>query len=926
MRIRAGNGCVQCGFIAQTHLKSGKLFRFGWALAHYAELANRARITGLYGCPALLDSRKHDLNITMKSPFLGNRLTVFLASIIWTLVVAVSLWSQRGQLNRTAESMARIDATTNLKKDMAIRKWAASAGSVYIDTNRLPLIDTLEEQDHLAGFRENGTSFNLVSLTPIHILEAIQDVSNKEYGIKERLTSKQLRNRNNAPDDWEEKALKSLEQGAEIATEAVPKKGGHGLMRVMIPMRMEEECMECHRDTLVPVGGLRGGAAISVDLNTYRTAQEPAWRSIQYWHFAIWLLGLSTISTFGYFARRHAREQERQSEERRENELAFSAMAEGAMITDAEGTIRWVNDAFCTIFGYGRDEVIGRNPRILKSGRHDAAAYGQLWQQLKTVGYWRGELWNRRKSGEVFPEEISIRALRGHNGEVRRYISIFSDITERKRTEGELQKYREHLEYLVRQRTEELTVARDQAEAANRSKSIFLANMSHELRTPLNAVIGFSQLMEKEPNLSETQQRNVEIINRSGNHLLTLINDVLELSKIESGKMSLVEEETSPAELLREVTDMMRVRAQQAGLTLTLDVAGLPARAWLDAVKLRQVLLNLLSNSVKFTRQGGVILRVHGDALEDDRVQLKFTVSDTGIGIAPEDVERIFEPFEQAGSPLANLTGTGLGLTISRQYLHMMGGALAVESTPGVGSSFSFTLCLRSSGATVASECPVPRVARLANEDRGRRVLVVDDIPEARMLLRDLLEPYGFVVEEAEDGALVAERVASFSPELILMDWHMPGMDGLEATRRLRGMSFGGQPKVAILTAYAFEENRREALAAGADDFMRKPIQQDELCSLLERQLGIRFLREAVRRGKETPPETELTSADLDSLSDVARTRFTAVVRELNPAKIAAELVLIGAENPELAARLSVLTKTMQYRRLWQLLGIVAME
>ena len=861
----------------------------------------------------------------MKSPLFGSRVTVILASVIWSLVVAVSLWSQRGQLNRTAEAMAKIDATTNLKKDMAIRKWAASVEGLYVNADRLPQIETLEEQDHLSGIRINGKPFSLVALTPIHILEAIQEVSNKEYGIKERLTSQQLRNRNNAPDDWEEKALKSLEGGAEMAAESVPKKGGHGLMRVMIPMRMEKECLECHRDTLVPVGGLRGGATISVNLNTYRTAQEPAWQSIQYWHIAVWLLGLATISTFGFFARRHALEQERQGEERRENELAFSAMAEGALITDAEGTILWVNDAFCAIYGYSREEVIGQNPRVLKSGRHDAATYANLWHQLKTGGSWRGELWNRRKSGEVFPEEISIRALRGQNGRIRRYISIFSDITERKQTEDELQKYREHLEELVRQRTAELTEARDLAEAANRSKSIFLANMSHELRTPLNAVIGFSQLMDREPTLSDMQRRNVEVINRSGNHLLTLINDVLELSKIESGKMRLLEEEACPAELLREVTDMMRVRAEQAGLSLTLEAPGLPSGAWLDAVKLRQILLNLLSNAVKFTRHGGIVLKVDTQVPDKGRARLKFTVSDTGIGIAPEDRARIFEPFEQAGSPASNQAGTGLGLTISRQYLKMMGGELSLESTPGKGSTFSFTLFVRTCDAA-EHEYPLSLVVGLAPADHGRRILVVDDIPEARILLRDLLEPYGFEVAEAEDGTMVEEWADTFRPDLILMDWHMPGMDGLEATRRVRMKHPDNRPKVVILSAYAFEENHREALAAGADDFMRKPIQKEELYSLLEKHLGLRFLRADTQRQEGKSQEPELTSADLECLSAQAMSRLTEVVRELNPAKIAAELAQIRDEHPQLAARLQELSKTMQYRRLWQLLGIAALE
>ncbi|HEX8989809.1 MAG TPA: PAS domain S-box protein, partial [Rhodocyclaceae bacterium] len=389
------------------------------------------------------------LHDDMRRPPMTAGAKALLAAVVWTLFVLLSLWMQRGQLDRAAEALARIDALANLRKDMAIRKWAASVGGVYINESQVPDSSTLQEQEHLTGIRENGQPYRLIALTPMHILQGIQEITQQEYGIRERLTSQQLHNPANAPDDWEVKALKSLQNGTPVAAESLPSKNGHGLMRLMIPMRMDKECLECHRDTLIPVGGLRGGAAISIDLNTYLTAQEPTWRSIKYWHGGIWLLGLTAIYGFHLVGSRRALERVRQEEERRENEAAFSAMAEGAIVTDPAGTILWVNDAFCRIYGYAAEEVIGRNPRILKSGRHSDSEYREFWTQLTTAGHWRGELWNRRKNGEVFPEEISIQALRGPDGSIRRYISIFSDITERKRHDEELRRSQAQLQELT---------------------------------------------------------------------------------------------------------------------------------------------------------------------------------------------------------------------------------------------------------------------------------------------------------------------------------------------------------------------------------------------------------------------------------------------------------------------------------------------
>ena len=851
--------------------------------------------------------------------------TLLLAIALWTILVIASLLTQREQLNRTASALARIDAVANLKKDMSIRKWASSVGGVFIREEHVRPLNSLEEAERVSAAKNDGETLKLVSVKPMHLLLAIQETSNEEFGSKERLTSQQARNIDNTPDDWEIKALDALGKGSEMVTESLPKKGSHGLMRVMIPMRMEKECLECHRDTLVPVGGLRGGATVSINLNAYRTAQEPTWRAIQYWHLGIWILGLLGILTFAYFSRVQTIERSRRDEERDENEMAFGAMAEGAVITDADGTILWVNDAFCRISGYARADVIKQNPRLLKSGRHDAAFYKTLWEQLHSVGHWRGELWNKRKTGEIFPEEISIQALKGPDGKIRRFISIFSDITDRKRNEKELQDYREHLEDLVRQRTEELTEARDEAEAANRSKSTFLANMSHELRTPLNAVIGFSQLMEKDPALAQKQRRNVEIINHSGNHLLTLINDVLELSKIESGKMEMHVEEVAAAKLLEQVAGMMRLRAEQTGLALTLEMADLPPAVLLDPVMLRQVLLNLLSNAIKFTPAGNITLKVCGTDAGNGEVDLAFSVADTGIGIRPEDRLRIFAPFEQA-SAYQQQGGTGLGLSISRQYVRMMGGELAVESEPGKGAVFSFVIRVLASKSFTPEKYP-GRVTGINPAEHDHRILVVDDIPEARLLVRSLVEPLGFKVSEAANAAEALAAIVSEQPHLVFMDWFLPDGNGLDCIGQIRSRTNIRQPCIVMLTANALSESRQAALAAGADDFLSKPYEEDDLYASLEKHLPIHFTRAPMQAEQPSAtPEHGLTSADLTDLPAAIHAGLAAAALSLNAEQIAEAIVTVATMNPALALRLGELSNTRQYHALWQLLGILDNE
>ncbi|ENO89640.1 ATP-binding protein [Thauera linaloolentis] len=838
---------------------------------------------------------------------------VVLITVVWTVLVLASLITQREQLNRTAAELARIAAIASLKKDMTIREWASSVEGVFIREKYVPTLNSLDHEQRVTAVTRLNEPLDLVLVTPMHLLLAIHDMSNQKSGLNERLTSRQLHNRDNIADEWESKALEELEKGASIITETLPRRGGHGLMRVMIPMRMEEECLECHRDTLIPVGGLRGGASISIDLNSYRAAQEPAWRSIQYWHGIIWLLGLSIIALLYRTSRRRAWELFRQDQERRENEMAFAAMAEGAVITNPDGTILWVNDAFCDITGYRRDEVIGANPRMLKSGMHDDAFYARLWEQLRRDGHWRGEIWNRRKTGEAYPEEISIQALRLADGSTRRYISIFSDISLRKRNERELADHREHLEELVRQRTGELTVARDQAEAANRSKSTFLANMSHELRTPLNAVIGFSKLMEKDVSLSPDNRRTLAIINHSGQHLLTLINDILELSKIESGKMTMRQEEVDLFELLKQVTEMMRLRAEEQGLRLHLAAESLPSRVMIDPGMLRQVLLNLLSNAVKFTERGTITLRASARTVSDVSQQLRFSVRDTGIGIRPDDQQRIFSSFEQVGS--VHRAGTGLGLTISRRYVRMMGGELAVDSRLGEGAEFHFTITVPvADGAQPrGAEAPPPA----GGPGRAASVLVVDDNPEGRMLAHAILEPVGFGVDEAATLEQAWSAVDSRAFDLVLLDWYLPDGEGIELLRRAAVLG-ARRPAIIMLTANALAESRAASLEAGADAFLSKPFDETELLHLIDSVLARR------QPDCSTPPRTAPQDAGalLEALPPAERDRLVNAAISLNREEIGAAIEAAVERVPELAGVLLPLSTECRYRQLWELLDL----
>ena len=514
---------------------------------------------------------------------------------------------------------------------------------------------------------------------------------------------------------------------------------------------------------------------------------------------------------------------------------------ESIVITNRNAEIEYVNEVFLRNSGYSREEIIGQNPRILNSGKTTPETHRAFWDAMRRGEIWKGEFINRRKDGSEYVEFAIVTPIRQTDGTISHYAAVKEDITEKKRIGEELDKHRHHLVELVASRTAELEAARAQADAANQAKSSFLANMSHEIRTPMNAIIGLTYLLRQSP-LNKDQRERLEKIDMAAEHLLAIINDILDLSKIDAGCLELEQTDFALETILDHIRSLIADKAQAKGLSIEVDSGGVPL--WLrgDPTRLRQAMLNYVSNALKFTKEGSIWLRAKLLAETDAGLLIRFEVQDTGIGIAPESLPMLFTAFAQADVSITRqYGGTGLGLAITRNLANMMGGDAGVESTPGHGSTFWFTAKLQRGHGVIPSASwgkSANAEAMLRRHFTGARLLLAEDNPINREVALELLHGAGLSVDTAENGRIALEKVLSNNYDLVLMDVQMPEMDGLTATRALRSRPDFAPLPILAMTANAFDDDRHACLDAGMNDFVAKPVNPEQLYETVLRWLS----------------------------------------------------------------------------------------
>jgi len=562
------------------------------------------------------------------------------------------------------------------------------------------------------------------------------------------------------------------------------------------------------------------------------------------------------------------------------------------------------NDAWLKLYGYQKGEIGSMTTADVSAEQNSTQK--AINQSAKSGMVFIPVRYHRKKDGTVFIVELSAGPFTW-KGQKLMY-ALVRDITERQIAYDELQK------------------ARDASEAANKAKSAFLANMSHELRTPLNAILGFSQILSNSPNLNPGQKENLQIINRSGEHLLTLINDILDMSKIEAGQITLKENDIDLPALLTDIKNLFKVQIKKKRLTLKIEQSDIiPPFIRVDEAKLRQVLMNLISNAVKFTEEGKISVKIN---IEKNKKQphldrLLFEIIDTGPGIQADDLEHLFEPFVQLSADQKSHEGTGLGLSISRKFVNLMGGDINVKTQVGQGTNFQFTIILKEGNLDKITTVPNCRIIGLKSKETYR-ILVVDDITSNRQLLIQLLAPIGFDVQEAQNGREAIAISNKWHPHLILMDIRMPVMDGYEATRHMKNSSTGKNLIIIAISASAFEDKKDDALASGCDDFIAKPFKESVLFERIQKHLGVKYIYDHLAQNgfpeSTTDKQTSLSPEMLKNIPSEWKVKMKQAIEHVDLSQIHILIEQIRDQNSALANSIRLMIDQFEYEKILETL------
>jgi PAS domain S-box-containing protein len=664
--------------------------------------------------------------------------------------------------------------------------------------------------------------------------------------------------------------------------------------------------------------------------------------------------------------------EELSANERRLNQF-LGALPVGVSVYNPDGSIAYFNHAAKQLLGV--DTILGKTAgqspetdQVYNSAR-DQLYFPDNFPILRSL---EGEVVKVddveiNQYGLIMSLDITATPIYDSSGNIIYAIAAIQDISERKEAERVLANYQRTLESQIVERTEQLQQAALAAEAANRAKSTFLANMSHELRTPLNVILGFTQVIETSPSFTTEDQENIKIIYRSGQHLLTLINQALDLAKIEAGRMNLDLNNFDIYRLLDELQDMFQVRSQEQGLQLVFECsANVPQYVQTDDIKLRQVLINLLSNALKFTQSGVVSLRVTKkekgnhpqnqsenaylteqiDDVNIDSCWLEFEIEDTGVGIAPEELDNVFEAFVQTSSGKKVQKGTGLGLTITRQFIRLMEGEITVESQLELGTIFKFKIKVK---VVDYAAIPPPIIDRqvigLEPNQPTYRILLVDDSEDNRLLLVKMLSPLGFAIQQASNGYEAVQVWENWQPDLILMDLRMPIMDGYEATIEIRARIENRQekqhrseqntisnvefpiPKIIALTASIIERERRSfALLVGCDDFIIKPFRKINIFDIINKHLGVKYIYSDSTGYNSTARNLLSNSTRIFESASVAKlptewnSNMKQAIRSADLDLIAKTIETIRGDFPELADILQSHLDNFDYQKILNLI------